>query len=70
MIIKSWLTKLSNTNTSPEQDSTRMANLLKRMGFPKARVVVGVVYPEGKGQPVSIHSMAKMLTELPSELSL
>lgn len=59
--IKEWLADLTNTNTSSEQDSLKMQNLLRRVGFPKAAVVVGVVYPEGRGRPVSIHAMAGVL---------
>jgi len=45
--VKEWLEGLANTSTSNDNDSTRMQNLLKRVGFPNAVVVVGVVYPEG-----------------------
>ena len=59
--MKDWLEGLGNRNTSSESDSVAMGALLRRIGFPKAVVVVGVVYPEGKGQPIDIHSMARML---------
>jgi len=59
--VKEWLEGLANTNTSNDSDSTRMQNLLKRIGFPNAAVVVGVVYPEGAGPPVDIHTMARMI---------
>lgn len=61
MTIKEWLQEVANTNTSSEQDSIRMENLLRKMGFPEARVVIGIVYPEGHGQPLDIHSMARTL---------
>lgn len=59
-----WLSDLANAVISTESDSSKMQNLLRRIGFPKAVVTIGVVYPEGSGKPVSIHSMAKMITEL------
>lgn len=58
--IGQWLEGLAQSNTSSDEDSARMENLLHRMGFAKARVVLGVAYPDGKGAPVSIHSMAQM----------
>lgn len=63
--VKEWLEEVANTNQSSDTDSTKMRNLLHRVGFPSAVVVVGVVYLEGKGTvdfpPTSIHSIAKML---------
>jgi hypothetical protein len=57
--VKEWLEDVAKTNQSSESDSRKMQNLLHRVGFNKAVVVYGIVYPEGKGRPVSIHSMAK-----------
>ena len=63
--LKEWLQDVANTDTSSERDSRMMENLLHRVGFPSARVVVGIVYLEGKGTmeapPTSIHSIARML---------
>lgn len=59
--IKEWLEALSNTNTSSEEDSTKMQNLLRMLGFSKAVVTCGCVYLEGQGVPVDIHSAAKAL---------
>jgi hypothetical protein len=56
-----WLENLSKAKSSSEQDSRMMQNLMHRVGYPKAVVVYGIVYPEGKGRPVSIHSMAQMM---------
>lgn len=61
--VKEWLHGLANTNTSNDRDSAMMENLLRKVGFPSARVVVGVVYLKGQGPPVSIHSMAEKLIE-------
>lgn len=63
--VKQWLVALATSNTSSNQDSIKMANLLHRVGFRRAVVVLGIVYLEGKGTldapPASIHSIAKML---------
>lgn len=57
--VKEWLEDVAKTNKSSEADSRKMQNLLHKVGFNNAVVVYGVVYPEGKGRPVSIHAMAK-----------
>ncbi len=65
--VKQWLDELASTNSSSERDSHMMQNLLHRIGFDSARVVVGIVYLEGQGTieapPMSIHAVAKMLLE-------
>ena len=65
MTVKEWLHSVAETSKSSEKDSRMMANLLHRVGFPSAKVVVGIVYLEGRGTmdapPMSIHSIAKML---------
>jgi len=59
--LKDWLEGLGNGNTSSESDSVAMTTLLRRIGFPKAVVVMGIVYPGGKGQSIDIHGMARMI---------
>jgi len=60
--IAEWLEGLANSNQSTERDSTIMEGVLRtRLGFPKARVVIGVVYLEGYGPPIDIHSLARMI---------
>ena len=61
MSVKEWLEGLAGTNTSSEKDSSMMQSLLRRIGFSSAVVTVGIVYPEGHGQPLDIHTMAKMM---------
>jgi len=65
--IGDWLKSLSIRDTSSEEDSRKMERLLRKLAFPKARVVLGVVYVEGRGTidcpPTSIHSVAKTLCE-------
>lgn len=59
--MKDFLTRLSDTTESGENDSKIMENVLRRYGFPDARVVYGVVYVDGSGRPESIHNIAKQL---------
>ena len=63
--VRQWLDSLANSNTSTDSDSIKMTNLLHRVGFPQAVVVLGIVYLEGKGTidapPTSIHAIAKMI---------
>lgn len=60
-----WLERLANINQSTDSDSQKMQNLLRRVGFLSARVVVGIVYLDGMGTidapPTDIHTIAKML---------
>jgi hypothetical protein len=41
-----------------------MQSILQRLGFPKARVVCGIVYLDGQGFPADIHYIAKSLLEV------
>ena len=62
-----WLETLATSTQSTESDSTKMQNLLHRVGHHNAIVVLGIVYLDGKGTidapPIGIHSMAKLLLE-------
>ena len=66
-----WLEDLANSTSSTEDDSHMMQGLLHRIDFPKAVVVCGIVYVDGKGTmkspPTSIHSMARMLVKAQGE---
>ncbi len=64
--VRDWLQEVADSSSSTDKDNTRMENLLHRMDFPKARVVLGCVYPEGYGKPMSIHFMAWMLLSVES----
>jgi hypothetical protein len=59
------LKRLSNSESSSEEDGRIMQAILHRLGFERAVVTVGVVYLDGKGTmqnpPASIHSVAKTL---------
>ena len=60
-----WLEELASSNQSLDLDSSKMQNLLHRVGFSSAIVTCGIVYLEGKGTieapPTSIHTIAKWL---------
>ena len=62
-----WLENLAESTISTEEDSAKMQNLLRRVGFPSAVVTIGVAYLEGKGTiefpPTSVHSVAKMFVK-------
>ena len=62
------LKRLAQTNTSTENDSKIMEVLLRKLGFPNARVVSGIVYLDGHGTiespPTSMHLVAKQLLKV------
>ena len=57
--VKQWLGDMATTNESSEYDDKMMQNLTRRCGFPNAVVTCGIVYLEGKGQPIDIHTTAR-----------
>jgi len=59
MTVKEWLTEMSTTNTSTEYDDKMMQTLTRKCGFPQSVVTCGIVYLEGKGQPMDIHTVAR-----------
>ena len=63
--VKEWLEGIAASTTSDEQDGEKMQNLLRRVGFPRAVVVVGIVYVEGRGTidfpPMPIQGIAEVL---------
>ncbi len=61
MTIREWLTGIANTNESKDTDDTQMESLLRRGGFPQAKVTCGIVYMTGYGNPVDIHTTAKAI---------
>ena len=63
MTNREFLKYLATVNVSGEPDDRQMQDLLRRLGFPQARVVCGTVYLEGQGEPVGIHYIAKSLLE-------
>jgi len=61
MTVRDWLEQLANSHKSSDKDSKMMQSLLQKVGFPEAKVVLGIVYLEGKGRPESIHTIAREL---------
>ena len=68
---KDWLASLAASNSSSDEDSAMMQWFLREIDFPKAVVVLGVVYMEGRGtiesRPESIHDVAKALLAVSGE---
>ena len=59
MTVKEYLEELATSNTSTEYDERMMQNLTRKCGFPNSVVTCGIVYLEGKGQPIDIHIIAR-----------
>jgi hypothetical protein len=55
------LKSLAEKNTSAEEESEAMENLLIRLGFLRAKVICGIVYLDGSGEPIDIHSVARAI---------
>lgn len=57
--------RLAITDTSNQQDSFNLGVILRRLGFPNAIVISGIVYLEGHGTldcpPTDIHSIARAI---------
>jgi len=62
-ILKEYLEKVAGTNHTTELDDIIFQRLLVGIGFPQARVVVGLVYLDGYGQPVSVQMLAEKFLE-------
>jgi len=59
MTVKQWLTELAATNTSTEYDDKMMQTITRKCGFPKSIVTCGIVYLEGKGESLDIHTISR-----------
>ena len=59
------LARLAGGNESTDSDGAALQRFLRLIDFPKAVVVCGVVYLDGKGTlkspPASVHAIAKMV---------
>jgi|GEM_PF-5488750 hypothetical protein len=62
--VKQYLEKLASQDTNTERDEIIVSNILHKIGFPAARIVVGIVYLEGEGQPTSIQHVAGILVDI------
>ena len=65
MTILEWFKSIAESTSTTEQDGSTMQNLLRTVGFPSARVVLGIVYLDGRGTienpPRSMQTIAKSL---------
>jgi len=59
MTVNEWLQDLTDRNTSSEYDEMMMQKLTRKCGFADCVVTCGIVYLEGKGHPLSIHTVAR-----------
>ena len=57
-----WLKELSLSTVSNERDDALMQVLLRKK-FPCTIVTCGIVYFEGYGKPVDIHTVAKLIVK-------
>ena len=57
--VKQWLHDLANTDTSNVYDERMMQVITRKCGFPNSVVTCGIVYLEGHGNPIDIHTTAR-----------
>jgi len=62
--VQEWLNNLAESDSSTEKDSRMFQNMLKRVGYPNAKVTYGIVYLTGYGNPESIHKVAKEFVDI------
>ena len=62
-----WLGSLAAGTSSTELDNARVQALLRKIGFPRAVVVLGAVYHQGRGRPDSIHAASRWIKEAMEE---
>ena len=65
MTILEWVKGIAKSTSTTEQDSSTMQHLLRTVGFPQAKVTLGIVYLDGRGTmanpPRSLQTIAKSL---------
>ena len=65
MTIIEWLKGIAESTSTTEQDGSSMQTLLRSVGFPRAKVTLGIVYLDGRGTmanpPRSVQAIAKTL---------
>jgi hypothetical protein len=65
MTILDWCKGIAESTSTTEQDGSAMQNLLRGVGFPSAKVTLGIVYLDGRGTmsnpPCSLQAIAKSL---------
>ena len=69
-----WIEDIASSSASTEDDANRIQHLLRQIGFPSARIVLGIVYLEGRGTmenpPTSIQAIAKSLAAIAAKSDL
>jgi len=69
-----WIEDIANSSSTSDEDANRIQRLLRQIGFPSARIVLGIVYLDGLGTmenpPTSIQSIAKSLVEISKKNAL
>ncbi len=69
-----WIEDIANSSSTSDEDANRIQRLLRQIGFPSARIVLGIVYLDGRGTmenpPTSIQSIAKSLVEISKKNAL
>ena len=68
--VRDVIKRLAETTSSSEDDGRLIEKFLPLLGYNNARVVCGVVYMEGSGNPISIHSTAKMILDVVEKLEV
>ena len=62
------LQELAVSNSCTEEDCVIVEEVARRIGFPKARVLCGIAYLEGKGTmefpPMSVNQLSGMLVKV------
>ena len=69
-----WIEDIANSSSTSDEDANRIQHLLRQIGFPSARIVLGIVYLDGQGTmenpPTSIQAIAKSLVEISKKNAL
>lgn len=58
---KELLTRLSTSNASTDSDSLYIQSIMRKIGYPKCIVTLGIVYPAGYGEPIPIRDVAQTI---------
>ena len=65
MTVLEWVEGIAESTSTTEQDGSTMQSLLRTVGFPRAKVTLGIVYLDGRGTmanpPRSLQAIAKSL---------
>lgn len=62
-IIAKFKALFVNKQSFTQTEEVAFVDVLHAVGFPKARVVCGLVYLEGEGEPDAISTVAKVIVK-------